>query len=82
MWVYHKTLEASQELYGKVGMVLTTKHIYACNNVSKGKAKLANTEDPDQTAPVCTVCTDLSKQKLRIIMIKVYTKLETYPCSL
>ena len=36
---------------------------------------MANTVDPDQTAPliwVCTVCPGLSVQQLRIITVKVY----------
>ena len=38
----------------------------------------ANSEDPDQTAPrVCTVCQDLSVQKLRIITVG-YFSIETF----
>ena len=39
---------------------------------------MANSEDPDQTAPliwVCTVCSDLSVRKLRIITIAILMKL-------
>ena len=35
---------------------------------------IANSEDPDQTAPLiwyCTVCQDLSVWKLRVIMVQV-----------
>ena len=32
---------------------------------------IVNSEDPDQTAWVCTVCLDLSIQKLRIITVYV-----------
>ena len=38
-----------------------------CQN---GANRIANSEDPDQTAIwVCTVCPDLSVQKIRVIMV-------------
>ena len=53
-----------------------------CQNDANG---IANSEDPDQTAPigsltaligsliwVCTVCSDLSVRKLRVITVKLY----------
>ena len=43
-----------------------------CQNGANG---IANSEDPDQTAPhliwVCTLCPDLSVRKLRVIMVPV-----------
>ena len=37
---------------------------------------IANSEDPDQTAPLgtCTICPDLSAQKLRVITVTVVHK--------
>ena len=41
-----------------------------CQNGANG---IANSEDPDQTAPiwVCTVCPDVSVRKLRVIKVLV-----------
>ena len=68
-------------MYRKVPKFSDTRKL--CSNLPKIQTKrrncgvfrqkdangIANGEDPDVTAPVCTVCTDKSVRKLRIITV-------------